>query len=186
MSSKGSIALSFAVPSRMIFLMWLVYFIEFNFGLSFSVFSIYPRNLLGLIGVITAPLLHASIVHLISNTFPLLILGVVLYFYYGDLAKKVFLIGYFIPNVLVWIFGRPLLHLGASGLIYAIAAFLFVSGLVRIELRSVLISIVVALLYGGLIWGVVPSDHAISWEMHLAGALTGGGVAFWLRNSKIK
>jgi membrane associated rhomboid family serine protease len=185
-SSLGNVSLSFVVPSRMIFLMWLIFFIEMQYGIDLSMFGVLPRVPLGLIGIITGPLLHGSLMHLVSNTFPLLILGVTLYFFYGRMARDVFLYSYFVPGFLIWVFGRQIFHIGASGLIYGIASFLFFSGIVRTELRSLLIGIITAIAYGGLIWGVFPTNHLISWESHLAGAVVGGVVAFWYKSKKIK
>ena len=185
MSSLGSISISFIVPSRMIFLMWLIFFIELNFGINLSVFGILPREAIGLVGVIFAPLLHASLVHLISNTFPLLFLGVTLYFFYGKMAQKVFLVSYFATGMLVWLFGRTSFHIGASGIIYGIASFLFFSGIVRAEFKSLIISLAVVLMYGGLVWGVLPAMPGVSWELHLFGALAGGMAAFVYRNKLI-
>jgi membrane associated rhomboid family serine protease len=184
-SPLGSVSLSFIVPSRMLFIMWLVFFIEMKFGLNLSMFGVLPRVPLGLIGILVGPLIHDSLLHLISNTLPLLFLGITLYFFYGKMARSVFLICYFIPGVIVWIFARPLFHLGASGLIYGVAAFLFVSGLVRKDFKSMAISIIIAIVYGGLVWGVLPTQYAISWEYHLAGAIVGGAVAILFRNKPI-
>lgn len=185
MSSLGSISISFIVPSRMLFLMWLVFFVELNFGIRLSVFGILPREPIGLLGILFAPLLHGSLVHLISNTLPLLFLGVTLYFFYGRIAKKVFLLSYFLTGSLVWLFGRTSFHIGASGLIYGIASFLFFSGIVRAEFKSLVISIAVMLTYGGLVWGVLPTVPGVSWESHLFGALVGGVAAYVYRNQVI-
>jgi membrane associated rhomboid family serine protease len=170
----------------MIFLMWLIFVLEMNFGIDLSVFGILPREFYGLPGIIFAPLLHGSIVHLISNTFPLLFLGITLYYFYGVIAKKVFLLCYLLTGVLVWLFARPSFHIGASGVIYGIASFLFFSGIVRTEFRSLLISLVVLLAYGGLVYGILPSVPGVSWESHLFGALVGGGAAFAFRNDPIR
>ena len=186
MSSLGNVSKSFIVPSRMLFIMWLLFFIEFNYGLDFSMFGLLPRVGLGLIGVITAPLLHGSLLHLMSNTLPLLILGVALYFFYGRIGRAVFLYSYFVPSLLVWLFGRPVFHLGASGLIYSIAFFLFVSGIVRREFKSLIIGIVTAVAYGGLIWGILPTSEAVSWEYHTAGTVVGVSLAIIYRNTTIK
>jgi len=184
-SSLGSISISFIVPSRMLFLMWLIFFIELNFGINLAVFGILPREAFGLLGVLFAPLLHSSLVHLVSNTFPLLFLGIALYYFYGKLAKKVFLWSYFLTGSLVWLFGRPTFHIGASGLIYGIASFLFISGIVRAEFKSLIISLAVGITYGGLVWGVLPSMPGLSWESHLSGALVGGIAAYVYRNKVI-
>jgi membrane associated rhomboid family serine protease len=185
-SPLGNVSISFIVPSRMLFIMWLIFFIEFNYGIDLSMFSLLPRVGLGLLGVITAPLLHGNLVHLMSNTLPLLVLGVALYFFYGRIGRLVFLYSYFVPSLLVWIFGRPVFHLGASGLIYSIAFFLFVSGIVRREVKSLIIGIVTAVIYGGLVWGILPTSEAVSWEYHTAGTIVGVSLAIVFRNRKIK
>jgi len=169
----------------MVFFMWLVFFIELKYSYNFSVFGILPRELYGMTGVLFAPVLHASLVHLISNTFPLLFLGVTLYYFYGNIAPRVFLMTYFITGLLVWLFARTSFHIGASGIIYGIASFLFFSGLVRTEFRSLIISIGIVIVYGGLVWGVLPSIPGISWEMHLSGALVGAASAFYYRNTRL-
>jgi len=170
----------------MLFFMWLLFFIEMKFDIDLSVFGILPRELIGLIGIVLSPLLHGSIVHIISNTLPLLFLGTSLYYFYGRIAKKVFVMCYLLTGLMVWLFARTSFHIGASGLIYGIASFLFFSGIVRTEFKSTIISIAVAVAYGGLIWGVLPTIHGISWESHLFGALVGGGTAFAYRNNVIK
>lgn len=170
----------------MLFLMWLIFFVELNFGINLSVFGILPREAFGLLGVLFAPLLHDSVLHLVSNTLPLLFLGTTLYYFYGKIARKVFLMSYFLTGALVWLFGRPTFHIGASGLIYGIASFLFFSGIVRGEFKSLIISLAVVLTYGGLVWGVLPSVPGVSWESHLFGALVGGVAAFVYRNKVIE
>lgn len=182
MSSSGNIARSIIVPSRMVFFMWLVFFIEARYSIDLSMFGILPREGLGLIGVLAGPLIHGSVVHLASNTFPLLFLGTALYYFYGNLATRVFVISYLGTGILVWLFARTTFHIGASGLIYGVAFFLFLSGLFRRELKSLLIAMVVVVVYGGLIWGILPSMPGISWESHVAGVLVGGVLAFLYRN----
>ena len=92
---------------------------------------------------------------------------------------------YFITNLLVWAFSpRASYHIGASGLIYGLASFLIVFGFLRNELMSLLISIGILMVYGGIYYGVLPSDPGISWESHLAGSLVGASTAFSLRNIK--
>lgn len=186
MSPLGNVSLSFIVPSRMLFLMWLIFFIEFNYGFDLSMFGILPRVGLGLVGVITAPLLHGNLLHLMSNTLPLLLLGVGLYFFYGKIGRRVFLYAYFVPSVMVWIFGRQVFHIGASGLIYAIAFFLFVSGIVRREIKTLTIGLVTAAAYGGLVWGILPSSEVVSWEYHMSGTLVGIFLAFIYRKQPIQ
>ena len=92
---------------------------------------------------------------------------------------------YFITGALVWSFGRSTFHIGASGLIYGIAAFLFFSGIVRAEFKSLIISLAVVATYGGLVWGVLPSIPGVSWESHLLGLLSGLFLAVYFRKAEL-
>ncbi|MTI19543.1 rhomboid family intramembrane serine protease [Fulvivirga sp. RKSG066] len=164
--------------------MWLVFVIEGAFFLNLGVFGIYPRTMFGLIGIVTAPVLHGDLLHLVSNTIPLMFLGVVLFFYYNKIATAVFLRCYFVTNILVWIFARPSLHIGASGLVYGLASFLIFYGFFKRDLRSLIISVIVTMLYGGIFYGVLPSNPMVSWESHLFGAAVGLWTAVSLRKKK--
>ncbi len=171
--AERSVFGSTVVPLRIVFLMWLFFFLEFNFQIPLSSYGIRPLSLTGLIGIFIAPLLHSSLLHLISNTVPLLFLGSVLFFFYPRIAVAVFFRAYFWTNILVWLFAREANHIGASGLVYGIAFFLIFFGFLRRDFMSLSISIVVVLLYGGIFYGVLPSDPRISWESHFGGALVG-------------
>ena len=162
---------------RFIFLMWVVYSIEFFFGIDFSGFGILPRTTNGLIGILAAPLIHGSSVHIISNTIPLLFLGWTLFFFYESIARMVFVSCYFLTNVLVWAFARPSLHIGASGLVYGIAFFLIFYGFFKKDFKSLAISAIIIFFYGGLVYGLFPNQPGISWESHLIGAIVGGYTA---------
>jgi len=171
---------------RLLFLMWLSFSIEFFFGYDFGFLGIKPRSLEGIPGILFAPIIHGSLSHLISNTLPLLFLGTTLFFFYERIGRTVFLRCYFITNVLVWIFSPRLsYHIGASGLIYGLSAFLIVFGLLRKNFVSLLISVVIILFYGGIFYGVLPLDPQISWESHLAGALVGTVTAFNLAQKRV-
>ncbi len=169
-------------PLRLCFFMWLVFSIEFYLHMDFGYLGIYPRDLFGLIGVVMAPLLHGNFNHLASNTIPLLVLGGSLFFFYPRIASRVFLQAYFFTNILVWVFGRPFYHIGASGLIYALASFLVFYGLFKRNFKSVIISAIVIFLYGGMAYGLFSFDERISWESHLMGAIVGLSTAFTSRS----
>ncbi len=169
---------------RFVFLMWVVFSIQFFFPVNFNSFGILPRTLHGLVGILTAPLVHGSSVHIISNTIPLLFLGWTLFFFYENIARQVFLICYFVTNILVWIFARPSMHIGASGIVYGIACFLIFFGFFRKDFKSLLISVVVIFLYGGMVYGIFPNQPGISWESHLIGAIVGGYTAMYYAKSK--
>ncbi|MEO9484666.1 MAG: rhomboid family intramembrane serine protease [Ekhidna sp.] len=160
-------------PLRLCFFMWLVFTIEFYLEVDLGYLGIYPRSLTGLIGVVMAPLLHGNFNHLMSNTIPLLVLGGSLFFFFPKIALRVFLQAYFFTNALVWFFGRPFYHIGASGLIYALASFLVFYGLFKRNFKSVIISAIVIFSYGSMATGLFSLDERISWESHLMGAIVG-------------
>ena len=177
---------SVVVPARLVLLMWLVYFFEITWQVDLSYFGTYPRTIPGLLGIICSPLLHGSFWHLTSNTLPLLFLGTTLYFIYGKFADQVFFYCYFMTGALVWLLARPSFHLGASGLIYGLAFFLIFFGFFRKDFLSLVISVIVLLMYGGLFYGVVPFQVGVSWESHLLGAIVGFMLAlvYGRRNGK--
>ncbi|MBS1950923.1 MAG: rhomboid family intramembrane serine protease [Bacteroidetes bacterium] len=166
--------------------MWLVFTVEVTYNIDLGYLGIYPRTFHGLAGILFAPLLHGSLGHLFSNTFPLLFLGTLLYFFYDRIGGIVFFRCYFITNFLVWLLSPRLsYHIGASGLIYGLASFLILFGILRQDFLSLTISLIIMFVYGGAILsGVAPTDPHISWEAHLFGALTGVVTAFDLANRK--
>ncbi len=170
---KHKFLTSIIVPVGFILLLWLIKITEVITGLSFANLGLYPHRVSGLIGIVVAPLLHANFNHLISNSIPLLLLSGGIIYFYPQSAFKIFALVYLIPGVLVWLFGRPAYHIGASGLIYGFVSFLFFSGIIRRDNRSIALALIVTFLYGGIIWGILPIDAEISWEYHLFGALIG-------------
>lgn len=172
--ARPSLFESALTPFRIVFLMWFFFFLEVLFGLPLTAFGIEPHSIRGLIGIVMAPLLHGSLNHLISNSVPLLFLGTVLFFFYPKIGNMVFIRCYFVTNILVWIFAASNSnHIGASGLIYGLAFFLIFFGIFRRDFLSMLISIIILLMYGGLFYGILPSDPRISWQSHLSGAVVG-------------
>jgi len=181
--SERTLLGSSVVPLRVVFFMWLVFTIEFLYEVDLGWLGIQPRTLTGLIGIVTAPLVHGNLPHLISNTLPLLFLGAILDFFYPRIAGVVFLRCYFITNALVWLLSpRVSFHIGASGLVYGLSAFLIFFGILRWDFWSLLISVVVFLMYGGIFYGVIPDNPHVSWESHLAGAVVGLGSAFGFKD----
>ncbi|HWR99443.1 MAG TPA: rhomboid family intramembrane serine protease [Prolixibacteraceae bacterium] len=163
--------------------LWLIKLIEFEYDLDFSGWGIRPRVAEGLYGILFSPLIHGSFGHLAANTFPLLILTFSLFFFYRKSSYLIFFLIYLFSGLLVWLGGRDALHIGASGLIYGHAAFLFLSGVLSHNTRLLTISLIVAFFYGGLFWGIFPIKPEVSWESHLWGALSGFGLAFIYRSS---
>ena len=149
-------------------------------------FGIYPRTFIGLRGIFFAPLIHSSLEHLFSNLSALLILGTGIYYFFTVRYNHFIFFGIWIfTNVLVWIFARSSFHVGASGLVYGYASFLFFSGFFTKNTPIVALSLLIALFYGGLIWGLLPLDIKISFESHLAGAISGFVFSIFF-NKRIK
>ena len=183
MSSQRSLIGSAIVPLRLVFLMWLTFSLEIFLQIDLGYLGIKPRSLDGLLGILMAPMIHGSLSHLISNTYPVLFLGTLLFYVYPRIAGTVFLRSYLITNILVWILSpRPSFHIGASGLVYGLSAFLMFFGFLRQDFLSLVISIIIVVSYGGIFYGVLPVDDRISWESHLAGAIVGTITAFDLSN----
>lgn len=141
-----------------------------------SHWGVYPRESKGLIGIITMAFIHGDWKHLFNNSVPLLVLGGALYHFYKSLANRVWIYSILYTGTLLWLGGRPSFHIGASGLVYALASFLFFSGFIRKHHSLMALSMSVVFLYGGMVWGIFPSEEHISWEGHLFGALNG---IFW-------
>ena len=169
------------IPLTFPVLLWVIYLVTHLLDISTYKLGILPRNFSGLIGIFTSPLIHGGFSHLISNTAPLIVMGLGIFYFYPKVAYKVFTIIYLGTGVLVWIFAREVYHIGASGIIYGFVSFLFFSGIFRKDNRSIALALVVIFLYGGLIWGVLPVEKGVSWESHLFGAIAGIIASFIFR-----
>lgn len=165
----------------MVFL-WLIQIISTLLGVEILRFGIYPGEIIGLRGVLFAPLIHSSFAHVFSNTLPLLVLGTALLLGYPRSSKFVFPIIYLGSGLLVWLFGRPYFHIGASGINLGLLTFVFVIGILRWDKRAIALSCLVFFMYGGMIWGIFPTEQRISFESHFFGALVGLTCATLFRN----
>jgi len=171
------------ISGSLIILLWLIKIFELEFRVDCSSFGIYPLTAKGLRGILFAPLIHANVEHLLANTFPLFILTFSLFFFYRKSSYSIFIFIYLLSGLFVWLAGREALHIGASGIIYGLAAFLFMSGIISYNIRLLTISMIVALFYGGLFWGIFPVKPEISWESHLWGGISGLGLAILYRKN---
>jgi len=159
-------------------ILWAIFIFDEVFGLRLGRFGLRPGSVAGLVGVLTAPLLHANFPHILSNTLPMVISMTATLYLYPNSALRVIPAVWLGSGLLAWFIGRPNLHLGASGLIYGLLAYVFVGGILRRDLRSVSVSLLVGFLYGSMVWGVLPTRPNMSWEMHLTGAIMGVLMAF--------
>lgn len=180
---RKKLLLSAIIPGIFIFVMWLVKIIEVLFELDFSGFGIYPLTVKGLSGIVFSPFIHANFTHLFNNSLPLFFLSVALFYFYSEVALKVFTLTFFLTGFLVWIAGREAWHIGASGLVYGLASFLFFSGIIRRYFRLIALSLLIVFLYGSMVWGMFPDIYKnVSWESHMLGFFSGVLLSVWFRN----
>ncbi len=168
-------------------ILWVIKAIELAGNFSFSNLGILPRTLRGIIGIITGPLIHGDIFHLISNTLPILLLGVLLFYFYHRIAVEIFIWIYLVTGFWTWILARNAYHIGASGIVYGMASFLFFGGILRKSKQLMTVSGIIILLYGGILYGIFPDfvEADVSWESHALGALVGVLLAVVFRKTKI-
>ncbi len=166
--------LSMLVPGIFVFLMWLVKAVEIMFDLDLTRLGIYPLEIKGLAGILFSPFIHSGFRHLFNNSLPLFFLGTAFFYFYSDIAVRVSLWTWFLTGLSVWLAGRPSWHIGASGLIYGFASFLFFSGIIRNYFRLVALSLLIVFIYGSMVWGIFPDIYEnVSWESHMLGFISG-------------
>ena len=169
------------VPLLLLIIMWLIKIIEYSFNISFSSYGVSAKELKGLRGIIFSPFIHKDFNHLLNNSYPIIILGSILFSFYKNIAYKILLWIFFTSGLFLWVIGRPGFHIGASGIIYSLASFLFLSGVIRKSTRLSSISLLIIFLYGSMIWGVLPTSDPISWEGHLSGLFSGVLIALFYK-----
>ena len=175
--------LSLIIPGILVFFMWLTRIIELLFEIDLVHLGIYPLTLKGLPGILFSPFIHEDFRHLFNNSLPVLMLSVALFYFYSEIAFRIFSLTYILTGVLVWIGGRGAWHIGASGLVYGLASFLFFSGIIRKYYRLTALSMLIVFLYGEMVWGLFPGIYKnISWESHMLGFASGIFLALLYRN----
>ena len=180
---KQKFRISLFITLSFVILLWIVKIFEEYTRIDLGAFGVYPRKLTGLVGILTAPLIHSDFSHLASNSIPIFVLMIFLFYAYTNSSFGVFFGVYFLSNILVWVFGREAYHIGASGIVYGLVTFLFFVGVFRRDSKSIGLSLLVIFLYGGLVWGVLPTDPQISFEAHISGAIIGLIAALVFRNT---
>ncbi|MBD0336752.1 MAG: rhomboid family intramembrane serine protease [Cyanobacteria bacterium Co-bin13] len=170
--------LHLSILGAIVLVLWGVYLVNLLvFSRQLINLGIIPRSAVGLRGIVFAPLLHDSPSHLIANTVPLVTLG--------WLTLLWGLREFWLTTALVmltaglgtWLLGAPTsVHIGASGIIFGYFGFLLLRGYFERSVGAISLSLLVGVLYGGLMGGVVPGSSGVSWESHLFGFL-GGAIA---------
>ena len=171
---RKKLLLNMIIPGIFVILMWLVKISEILFEADFTKGGIYPQTVKGLPGIVLSPFIHADFRHLFNNTIPLFLLSLALFYFYSEVALIVFLWNWLLTGIFVWLAGRAAWHIGASGLVYGLASFLFFSGIIRRYFRLVALSLLIVFLYGSMVWGIFPGVYQnVSWESHMVGAFSG-------------
>lgn len=174
------ILLATIFPLFLLLVLYLLKFLEVGMDWDFRKLGVYPLEQKGVFGIFAHPLIHNSVKHLITNTLPLFFLSWCLFYFYRGIAAYIFYCIWVGCGILTFLIGQPGWHIGASGVIYGLAFFLFFSGLIRKHVPLTAISLLVTFLYGGLVWNMFPffAKSTTSWEGHLSGALAGTLCAF--------
>ena len=172
------------IPCILSLIMILVFALENGMGWDFHKAGVLPRHWENFGGVFTYIFIHSDWGHLGNNIFSFIVLSSCLYFFYKTIASKILFVSYILSGMILWLIGRENWHIGASGLVYSLAFFLFFSGIIRKYVPLIAISFFVVFMYGSMVWYVFPwkAQEQISWEGHLAGAITGLLLAVLSRN----
>lgn len=173
-----------------IVLVWfLVELIDNIFKLHLESYGLKPKSIVGLLGVLSFPFLHGDWNHLLSNASSAIVLFTGLFVFHPNRSLRYLIILYLGSGSLLWVIGREgTNHIGASGLIYAVAFFLFVSSIRERNRSSMALSFFIILMYGGMVWGITPFTVLpnVSWDGHLAGAIVGVTLALYAYRNYVK
>jgi membrane associated rhomboid family serine protease len=164
-----------------ILLIWLVELVDtLLFAGALDRFGVRPRTVAGLWGIFFAPFLHRGFGHVAANTVPFLVLGWLILVQNRRHFWTATAVTILVSGAGIWLFGRGnSVHVGASGLVFGYFGFLLLRGYFERSLSAILVAVLVVVLYGGLLWGVLPLQNGVSWQAHLFGFL-GGGLAAYL------
>lgn len=174
-AERKKILYSAVFPLFLLLLMFLAHSVQALEETHWFFLGVKPLSVEGLPGILLSPFIHADWGHLGANAGPFLVLTSVLFYVYRDIALKVFIWIYVLAGIWLWFGARDAWHVGASGLVYGIATFLFVSGIIRNYVPLIALSMMVVFLYGSLFWGIFPVEWLVeySWEAHMWGAIAG-------------
>lgn len=184
------------VPLAFLGLMWFVFLFQNLMEFSPGKLGVLPREFKGLWGILFSPLMHGSLDHIFSNSLPFLVLSTSMFYFYEKVAIRSFVMIYFLSGIGLWLLGNLffcgtefnrscyLPHIGASGIVYGLLAFLFWNGIFRRSIQSIVIALIVTVLYSGYFAGIAPNPEQgnVSWEGHLIGAVMGIFTAFYFKD----
>jgi membrane associated rhomboid family serine protease len=169
-------------PIILVVILWSLEIYERWMDISFTTWGILPRRIEGLKGIFTSPFIHSDFEHLLSNTFPLFTLSTIMVVFYKRVAVASFVIIYLLTGFIVWLFARDSYIVGASGVVYGLVSFVFFAGIFKRNIKSIVLSLLVLMVYSSFFGGILPQEERISWESHLFGALVGIFTAYLFKN----
>lgn len=173
MKTNPSLSQSVLLTVFLVSLLWCVKSAELLFYTDLSWLGVTPLEPLGLLGILTAPLVHGSLEHIFNNTLPLLLLGSFLIYGYPKSRLRVIIFIWLISGLGVWLFARDATHIGASGISHGIFFYLLIVSMFRRDKSSIAIMMVAFFMYGGMTMTILPSEESISFEYHFFGGLAG-------------
>ena len=162
--------------------LWIIHIMKETIHWPNGSLGLLPRDLRGLQGIIFAPIIHGDWSHLIKNSIIFIVLSLILFVFYKRVALKSFFFIYVLTGVLVWLFGRHVYHIGASGVVYGLIAFIFWTGIFRRNIKSIILALIILFMYSPMFAGILPNQPGISWESHLLGAIAGIFVSWVFKN----
>lgn len=174
-------------PAVLVMAIWIIFLFNLNYGWDLLDFGIRPGTWEGLIGIVMAPLLHVDINHIFSNSIPFFVAGAFIFHFFKKIAWRILLAIWFFAGFGVWLLATPgAVHVGASGIVYGLVAFLMTTGIIRNNRSLMAMSLILIFLYGSMVWGIFPQirppgENQISWQGHLAGTIAGVLLAFLYR-----
>jgi len=169
-------------PLGFVGVIFVIHLLQAILNLDLRRLGVFPREVDGLPGILTGPLIHGSWEHLFSNSVSFIMLGAVLFWFYPRIALRSIIWLYLLSGFGIWISGQPnSYHIGASGIVYGMVSLVFWSGVFRRNVKSIVLALIILVMYAGFFEGIVPGKEGISWEGHLSGAIAGILLAFVYR-----
>lgn len=182
--SSPTLGQAVAVNGGAVGVMWLLEVIDQMTLNSLDPFGITPRDPSELLAIFTAPWLHFGWGHLVSNSIPFIVLGVLIYLSGATRWLVTFIVTAIVSGITVWLISPPFTNTaGASGVVFGFLTYLLVRGFFTRRIGQILIAVFVMMIYGGVLWGVLPVSSGVSWQGHLGGAI-GGVLAAWLMHNR--
>ena len=172
------------LPILFVTLIWIIKAVEIIYNIYLYDYGIKPGESSSLINIITYPFIHENVNHLINNTYPILILGIIICMVYKKISNTIFLFSFILSGIILWLIGSENQNIiGASGVVYSLASFILISGFIRNHPKLAILSFLVIFLNFFNLWGIIEIPHDnVSQTAHLSGAISGAMLAIILRN----